>query len=329
MSIEISISRYKKYRSLSLSISLCFLAYFFSKNIYANEISSSSTTTTYKSLRSNMHRDVGSAQMSQEEEAVNKAGEPYTNSSTGRAVPDILKDDDGHNASSPVVFVDRTGWSNTTCGTVGSIEDRIADCAIVFGGEATWDGAVKANSGQGVWKLVTRTDEVVSSRGREVWRDESTKLLWSSKVASSTNWCKATGSNNIAGNPTAEVDPDNYCDNATYQNTVGKAISACFEDGESYFTGTDGDIDGAGKAGLGYSSTPLVAWRLPTIYDYQQANINGLRFVVPDMAAISSVAEWSATVRSDSRMRAWRHWATGSINFSARANLFPVRCVGR
>jgi hypothetical protein len=111
------------------------------------------------------------------------------------------------------------------------------------------------------------------------------------------NWCKASGSNNIPGNPSAEDDPENYCDTGFYQNTSGQAVSACFEDGEISFTSSDTFIDNAGKGELGISSSPkAVDWRLPTIYDFKQANINGLQFVVPD----PNFHNWTATLSAQS-----------------------------
>lgn len=298
-------------------------------------------------LTSNIHRDKGAIPWSLVKETVTDRGQAYPNTGTIRAIPSILKDDDG-NAGTSVTYVDRTGWGSNTCGTTGAIETRITNCASVFNGTltgctdmvstnatdctnnsaiwragstATWDGAVNGNAGQSTWKLVTRTaDTDLSGRGREVWRDERTGLLWSSLVSGSAermvdkanggsfrgttvddnktiNWCKASGSNNIVGNPAAEDDPNNYCDNATYQNTTGDAISACYEG--AGFTNTDtisNGIDGAGKAGL---HSPAVSWRLPTKYDYQQADNDGIRFVMPEMGPNGSWSEWSASVVSE------------------------------
>lgn len=286
-----------------------------------------------------MHRDRETPQITLHKESI-AAGMDYTNTDPGyRAVPKISKDDEGVTLAS-VLTVNRTtgatgNWAARTCGTSGAtVEDRIASCAAEFGVDATWEGSVKGNAGQGRWRLVTRTGDIdASGRGREVWRDERTKLLWSSFVAQSLNWCKASGSNFIAGNPTSEDDPGNYCDNATYQNTAGKAVSACFEDGENHFTTSDPGIDPGGKAGLGLTSSPKVAWRLPTRYDYQQADINGIRFVLPEMVYDGSyTVEWSASVYSDSFNR-YEGWVfeipTGAIYYVARWKSYRVRCVGR
>jgi hypothetical protein len=148
------------------------------------------------------------------------------------------------------------------------------------------------------------------------------------------------GSNFITNNPSAEDDPSNYCDNATYQTTgvwsagVNKAISACFEDiddngASDFFTTSDAGVDIAGKAGLNLGSSPRVDWRLPTIYDFKQADVNGYRFVFPDTIS-NGYYEWSASVFSDTRGLAWRFdGAYGVVSFGNRNGSYAVRCVGR
>ncbi len=309
-------------------------------------------------LMSNLHRDKTTTQITQETEAVTNSGTAYPNADPGyRAVSKISKDDDGYTGGS-VTLVSRTGWDTTCdagtgagggsansvckCGLSGTIDQRIADCAshTVLGSEATWDGATKGNAGQGTWKLVTRTGALTATKGREVWRDERTKLIWSSLVSTSLNWCKAVGSNFITNNPTSEDDPSNYCDNASYQTTgvwssgTNKAISACFEDvddsgASDFFTTTDAGIDSAGKSSLGLSSTPRVDWRLPSIYDFEQANINGYRFVFPDTIS-NGYYEWSASVVSSNRAFAWFFYGAFGLVFSTtRFTDYAVRCVGR
>ena len=293
-------------------------------------------------MGSNEFRDKATTQLTQTAEAVTNAGTVYTNADPGyRAIPKISKDDDGFvsagTTSGQVMLVNRTGWSTTTCGTSGTIAARIADCAGAgkFGANATWDGATMSNSGYGQWKLVTRTGDITaassSGKGREVWQDQRTGLLWSSIVSTLLNWCKASGSNNITGNPVAESDPSSYCTSATYQATTGSAVSACFE-AAANFTTTDVAIDSLGKGGLGRTSTPVVGWRLPTINDYKQADVNGIRFVMPDnMAATGSFTyEWSASVSANLRGAAWLFYGSngGLTNLFRNTNYF-VRCVGR
>lgn len=308
------------------------------------------------SMSSNIHRDKGTIPWSIVKESVTDRGTAYPNATAGtiRAIPSILKDDDGFIGTS-ITYVDRTGWGATTCGTTGTIDARIANCAAngTLGAQAAWDGTLKGNAGQSTWKLVTRTGNVdPSGRAREVWRDERTGLLWSSLVSGEANtyviktqgsetsevtqagdgkyinWCKASGSNNISGNPAAEDDPQDYCDNASYQNTAGNAISACFEGaGFTDVDNIDNNIDSAGKAGL---HSPTVSWRLPTKYDYTQAETDGIRFVLQEMGPNTFNYEWSASVYSDSRYYAWIFYpVNGYFNYDNRYVNYAVRCVGR
>ncbi|RYG93955.1 MAG: hypothetical protein EON58_17295 [Alphaproteobacteria bacterium] len=274
-----------------------------------------------------MFRDLVTAQASQASES-EASGSPYPVADPGyRAIPKIAKDDDGMSAS--VVKVDRSAWGSTTCGLTGLLAVRLANCATVFGASAEWNGETMATQGQSNWKLVTRTGDIAGITGREVWQDQRTGLLWSSKVSTSTNWCKASGSNFISGNPAAEDDPNNYCDNSTYQNVTGLAISACYEDDGTYFTSSDASIDNGGKAGLGRASTPAVAWRLPTANDYFNAEVNGIRFVLPDMLTIGDY-EWTATVNGNARSQAHRWYGqNGYDTWGTRSGSYDVRCVGR
>lgn len=288
-------------------------------------------------MASTQSRTKSEPQVTLNVESVLNSGMPYANSSTGyRAIPDILLDDDGTNGSSNVVVVNRTGWNVNTCGTTQStIAERISDCAShsIIGPESTWDGGTKGNSGQGVWKLVARSGSMSGGKGKEVWQDQRTGLLWSSLISSNLNWCKSSGSNFISGNPTAQDDPGDFCDNATYQNvgTVpAKAISACFDDGEINYTQTDIDININGKAGLGSTSVPSVYWRLPTSYDYHIAEVNGIRFVLPETLSSGSM-EWTATLLySPTRSNAVVFsTVSGAADSMSRDSNTSVRCVGR
>lgn len=289
-------------------------------------------------IMSNMYRDSITSQISILDESTADATLQYVTNDPGyRAIPDINKDDDGYTGGS-VAYVDRSTWSTTACGTaqVGLVA-RIADCAVVFGANATWDGTVKGNSGQSVWKLVTRTgDKEPSGRGREVWQDQQTGLLWSSLVSGgdrSANWCKASGSNQIPGNPAAKDDPLDLCDLAgagVYQSDSGLAISACFEDRGVHFTDTDVDLDPAGKANLNQSSSPKISWRLPTKYDQQLADNHGIRFVMPETGLNTLGWEWSASINSDDRTRAWSfNPYNGGFSHGDRPFGRAIRCVGR
>jgi hypothetical protein len=257
-------------------------------------------------------------------------------------VPKIATDNDGYNtAGTQVTLVNRTGW--TTCGTGTTISAKMAHCAATFAaGTTVWLGSGSGNAGQSSWTLVSRTGNIVNGMAQEVWQDNNTQLLWSSLVSTGINWCKASGNSNnqstlVTGQSLNEVDPNGYCSSQTYQeqstpvgttNPQLSAISACSE--LSGYTTTDAGISNAGKSGLIATSTPKVAWRLPTIYDFMVANANGIRFVMPDMLTVTSGPEWTATIYSTDTAQSWTFDSqTGSRSKSLRTFSLPVRCVGR
>lgn len=266
-----------------------------------------------------------------------------------RFVPKIATDTEGV-ASQNVNRVkdDTSPWGDTQCGqSNGAIDARIADCRSVLGANATWDGREKGNAGQGEWKLVARKNVAVGE-SYEVWLDNSTGLLWSSRVSplsSGLNWCKASGNSfsNKIDEKMREDDPAGICNQATnqYQQNGDKhPISACAEGFSGYLlddtdtkngflsTGTNQN----GKAGLkalppANKASGRVFWRLPTAYDYMLANHNGLRNVLPDA---NSGEEWTATTYSGSRNKAWSILiSNGYRRIQPKTSGYAVRCVGR
>jgi hypothetical protein len=108
--------------------------------------------------------------------------------------------------------------------------------------------------------------------------------------------------------------------------------------GENWGTGTYL----AAKGALGANSTPSVRWRLPTIHDYEQAEINGIRQVFPDMGIAGTNRpvidgspgatnyEWSASLYSSFRGVSWVFYGgDGYVGGNLRGTSYPVRCVGR
>lgn len=257
-------------------------------------------------------------------------------------VPFVSLNDDGHySASSPgestISPVNRSGWNNTTCGLSGNISTRKSDCAAKLGGGSVWDGYANGTAGQSKWVLVSRSGNVTNGSGQEVWQDTATGLLWSSLVAVSTNWCKASGSNNSSAVTAAqfkEDDPDDICDNSSFQSTSIDAVSACFENSTG-FTTADPAFRTTAKSGLDMSSTPKVNWRIPTLADYEIAEYNGIRFVLPDMGVARSSGtqfEWTGTASSTSTDQAWVvESKTGSHSTLSRSENINVgvRCIGR
>jgi hypothetical protein len=311
-------------------------------------------------LNSNLHREPGSTMMTISDEVELGAATAYPQNSSGyRAIPRITKDKI-YNLSVSTNLVNRTGWDNNCdsstgtaggsansackCGLSGSISARIVNCSThgVIGTNATWSALQKGNSGESDWKLVTRTSSFDSGNNlsREVWRDERTGLLWSSLVSTGINWCQASGSNNITNNPAAENDPDNFCNNGTYQHVGSgptiKAISSCLDDGENYFTEVDdihSAINNGGKGGLSSSSNPKVYWRLPTNADYLQASLDGIRYIFQDM--VNGNYEWSGTVGLTTDYAVVFHAQSGTVTEVDRRGgfggftLYANRCVGR
>ncbi|MFP5492359.1 MAG: hypothetical protein ACLGG0_12715 [Bacteriovoracia bacterium] len=296
------------------------------------------------SLASMMSRDDGATQISLTQEAVTDAGTAYSYAGY-RAVPDITKDDDGYpiNATrddiDPIKLaartVDRSTWGATTCGDLpadDTIAKKITHCNSVFGTNATWNGSTKGISGEGTWVLVSRVGDKAGELGREVWRDERTKLLWSSLVSSAgLNWCMASG------NRQAD-DPSNFCNDVTYQAQLpDDAISACAEG--AGLTNIHAQIDNRAKAGLSLTSTPSVAWRLPTANDYKLADMNGIRFVLPDTGVhdvfknqlAAKNFDWVATGVSYSNANYAYRYSTsmGWTDINSRTASQSVRCVGR
>ena len=363
---------------------------------------------------------------------------PTTGGYNYRDIPDMTKDDEGYYGTT-CKYAPRP---SNDCGTTqNTIAARIADCATQNPSSSTWNGATQCSSGQGVWKLVTR-----NGANKEVWQDQRTGQIWSSKVTSAMNWCQVSGNaqetpltfinsfNNAAGTPivgngnigtmgsgassntetitvtfsdatnftvsgtggaggcqggsisggltttagsTATYSKAGECSftltqgstnfaandkftlqsvaNATYSCLPSAAsglqpaspISYCAEvagvnapAGENWGTG----VYMAAKGGMGKTATaqsPSVRWRLPSINDYQQANINGIRFVMPDMGiagtsrpsidgSVGGNAEWSSSLVSSNRVSAWYFGSVnGFVNNKSRLSTNSARCVGR
>jgi hypothetical protein len=263
-------------------------------------------------------------------------------------VPIVGIDDDGlYNSDNgcasgctPVIALTSLQHANySSCGTTqNTIATRITDCAATNGVNAMWNGAAQSNSGESTWKLVTR-----SASMQEVWQDQRTGLLWSSALPGTYNWCLASGNGEAT---------DATCSNTAYQPSVVTPQSICAESGTvavpGYCTGASqvtpaGCSAAAGtwtsssenfasfnyslsKGGMGANSSPQVQWRLPTLSDYNQAEIDGMRYVLPQ---VLDTTTWAATVRSNVSAQAW------SITFNPflagpqnRTQYHSVRCVG-
>ncbi|NBW99264.1 hypothetical protein EBR03_06800, partial [bacterium] len=188
------------------------------------------------------------------------------------------------------------GRPNTVCGTSGTIEERVSDCDSKNGNKAFYSGKNYGQSGEGDWKLVTRT-----SGGYEVWRDERTKLIWSDSLSSGYNWCQAAGYS--SNSDTTSVTGYNCQAGEGGSLQPSTPLSVCAD--ASLLAGLNGistyETPSSEDERKGNLSVSSVKWRLPTIEDWQLANVNGIRKVLPNMDAWF----WSASSYSSYVSYAW------------------------
>ncbi len=235
-----------------------------------------------------------------------------------REVPDLNRDNDGGTLVS-VIPANRVGFVD--CGLIGTLPEREADCKTK-NLNSVWSGRDKSLTGYNQWTLIVRR-----AAGIEVWRDDLTGLIWSSRVGKD-NWCVA------AGNAQSD-DPHAICNQSAQQIDFPEAQSFCSEQNTIPHPATLENWEAAlyspGKGGMGKNSVPSLRWRLPTKNDYLLAEANGIRFVLPDMITSPSSTEWTATAYSAHRNYAWGFTnVTGAFNPSyLRTTKLHIRCVGR
>ncbi len=277
-----------------------------------------------------------------------------TFTSNHRLVPDPKYDTDGYDDTTGIGQIKlnyletiQAGRPTVVCGTVGTTEERITDCATANGAKAIWEGAKYGKGSEGDWKLVTLTND--GTRNWEVWRDERTRLLWSDSTfhvatafGNKYNWFQAAGYAKNAstlsvtayegGTPaaTGKTYAANCSDNATQTCQPDTPISVCADasviaglNGIPNYTTPDNNYP---KGNLGVASTPVVSWRLPTIEDWRQANLNGARKVLPNM---TTPTFWSASSFSVFRSNGWLYYgSTGEETKDNRNVAYSVRCIG-
>ncbi|MBL7543854.1 MAG: hypothetical protein JNL11_08555 [Bdellovibrionaceae bacterium] len=99
------------------------------------------------------------------------------------------------------------------------------------------------------------------------------------------------------------------------------------------------------KGNMGRTPTaqaPAVSWRLPSIGEYKLADVNGIRFVMPDMGSAGTVraivdnsvgslgGEWASTSDSIYRYKSYTYEPSrGHINYADKSGNLNIRCVGR
>ncbi len=248
-------------------------------------------------IRSHMHRKNGSPVIPYAEEIVKTLSNELPEN-LYRNIPLMDTDDEG--SSKNVITRDELGRATEECGTgteFAGIDARITHCSQKNGDKAIWNGTNLGASGEGIWKLVSR-----SAAGNEIWFDGRTGMVWSDMIKKDTlvsfNWCKASGND--------EDDTPNEVINC---RTLGEAVSLCANNS---------------IAGL----ETQVKWRLPTRNDFLQADLNGSRFV---MKKENDSGLWTATIRaaSSGRNEAWVYDSTeGTLAGGKMTDLRQVRCIG-
>jgi len=221
--------------------------------------------------------------------------------------------------------------SIVACGSVGTIEARIADCNTLNGLWSFYDGKKYGQDGEGDWKLVS----VVGAGPKfEVWRDERTKLLWSDKTTANYNWYQAAGYSK--SDPVSFAESEFLSSPGTTDPQTGQVmqpanpVSVCpdvdsgeISAGGGTYTNYAANPETDFKAGL---SHPQTTWRLPSRSDWLLAEVNGIRKVLPSMDNYF----WSASSYSVFRSFAWFFYGSvGNLGIDYRfsSNSVSVRCV--
>lgn len=229
---------------------------------------------------------------------------------------------------------DKECGTNAIVGVNANISDRINDCVDKNEAKAFYSGVQYGQDGEGDWKLVTRL-----STGEEVWQDQRTKLLWSDKAALTYNWFQAAGYSKATATSQVETFYDSAPNSTAGTMCNGSAcqpiqpISVCAEvnggeliDQSGAFTNYQANPENAFKGNLMASAG--VIWKLPSKNDFHQAEVNGVRKVLPNM----DYEFWSSSSNSKYRWTVWRFFGENGLfsdgNSSGRYVALSVRCVG-
>jgi hypothetical protein len=242
-------------------------------------------------------------------------------------------------------------------------------------GQSVWK--LVFSSGQAV--AGTCNTAAMSTDCYEVWQDQRTGLLWSSLVtrfpitsAMYIPICIAAGnSQNVGSNPVCTLGggnqyattPASLCSESAETGGVQALAGGCDVNGHlnltsaqcmgagatwynNTLTPTGGQEDystgnySIAKGYMGAKSNTQVRWRLPTKYDYELADVDGIRFVMPDMGVQggtngrasdgtpgATTPEVMATWYSSMGGLVWAMKISGSMDLNASGG--TARCVGR
>lgn len=289
-------------------------------------------------LSSQMHRNRGGARMTVSGEGVLAIPAHYAR------IPRPTLDDEGTTGTN----VTKSTRPTVICGkNLPTVQDRIDDCVAQNPSTSTWSGESNGNSGESSWSLVTLLDGTANTNGTtasggfiyEVWRDNRTGLLWSDPIQTATNWCRAAGVvSNVGGvdcTPGGSLQP-------------ASPISLCAEVPGLTTSSTHDPVKGGMRA-VATGTTPSVIWRLPTIYDWKQADLDGVRHVLArtedalggtrggcNQSTVFCVF-WSATTKAHNRGRVHIFAGDDGSNmfensdetFKTDTTKVFTRCVGR
>jgi len=246
-----------------------------------------------------------------------------------------------------------------TSSTDGKISWSGATSGFGLGGEGSWTLVTVYASG-GSNGTTCPASNTLTTSCREVWRDDRTGLLWSDRIgdnaSTTTNagrftWCVASGNTQNAngdcrtsgGGGGAGVSYNyvgiSLCAEAAgvttpvgITNTGGEQVaqfSAWTEAGTGVRDAKGGMLKAANSDPAGGAQSPVVRWRLPTKWDFEQADIDGIRLVLPNFYTLSE-DNWSASLYSPSRTLAWVFvGSVGFVNYDGRPAPYAVRCVAR
>ncbi|MBL7664456.1 MAG: DUF1566 domain-containing protein [Bacteriovoracaceae bacterium] len=172
----------------------------------------------------------------------------------------------------------------------------------------TWFGSENGTAGEGDWRMVAKI--ISAGKGYEVWEDLSTGLIWSDIVTEET-WCKASGNRDAACSP------------------ADLATLPCFGSADVQVEMGKGNLNKIAK---------VIDWRLPTRNEYLQADLNGIRNVIPAFrrsltapaSTTNPVLVWTATTDSQDNTKAWLYDGRyGVLSSETMTEERSVICVGR
>lgn len=206
--------------------------------------------------------------------------------SSHRTVPNLQYDI--HNSVKGPVSLPN---SDTSCGNSfdKSIKSRHQDCTEKQDLDLaiTWSGKNQGISGEGSWQLISNSKSAEISN-KIVWQDFSTGYLWSDLLLGYTfEEAAGIGQGNLENRP---------C-----QGIAGKT-----------------------KHELGRINPDIVSWRLPNRNEFLQADLNGSRFVLPN---IIDELVWTASYAGNNE--AWAiNIKTGVLSLQKTDTKLGVRCIG-